>query len=440
MTSSAGPSVRGRRRLTVAFVVALWGAMAAQGPEQARALSRVPAPVGPDGGTEDLYTGSYALVIGVSRYDNEATWPRLESVSGELESVAAALRASGFDRVDQVSNPTGEQLRWAVDEFNEKYGYTRGHRLVYFFAGHGYTLDDGTRGYFVPRDAPDPRVSEAAFRRIAVSMQQVRTWSQELVARHALFAFDSCFSGTIFRTRESIVPRRVSAITARPVREFLSAGGAGEPVPAKSVFTHAFIRAIRGEADLDSDGYVTGTEIGNFVQREVMAYRTSQTPQFGKIRDPELDEGDVVFAVPGGRAPVVARAPQPPSAPPPPVREASPVAGADRAGIISALTAFRSAYESMDSEALRQVFPKFASFDTLRQSFADMRAIAVAMNPASAQITIRPDGTALAIALYSVTFTAKTGRMDTFPKRATNANFELRKAASGWIIDRIEYK
>ncbi len=422
---------------TLALSLALHGAVS--GSQDTRGITRVPDKADE---LEQLYTGSHALLIGMSRYDNEAAWPRLESVPGELENVAGALRAAGFDTVRQVLNPTGADLRRAVDEFNEKYGYTAGHRLLFFFAGHGFTLDGGSRGYFVPRDAPDPQVNEAGFRRVAVSMQQVRTWAQELVARHALFAFDSCFSGTIFRTRDTLVPRRITALTARPVREFLSAGAAGETVPARSVFAQTFIRGIRGEADIDKDGYVTGTELGNFVQHEVIAYKTNQTPQFGKIRDPELDEGDIVFALPGSAVPTVPRQTAPPVAPASRAVDPSPAAAAssDRDGIIAALSSFRAAYESMDVDALRRVYPKFGDFDALRKSFADMRSIAVAMNPASAQISVRPDGTATAIAMYSVTFTGKTGRLDTFPRRATNAHFQLRQSGGSWIIEQIDYK
>jgi hypothetical protein len=219
-----------------------------------------------------------------------------------------ALKAQGFDAVQRVTNPTGAELDRAIDEFIDRYGFTPGNRLFFFFAGHGYTLDNGERGFFVPRDAPDPVRDEPGFRRVALSMQRVATWAQEITARHALFAFDSCFSGAIFRTRERNAPQRISASTAQPVREFISAGGAGEPVPAQSVFTPLFVRGLNGAADLDADGFVTGTELGNFVQREVIEYRTGQTPQFGKIRDVRFDQGDIVFLPPRTGSPAVAPA------------------------------------------------------------------------------------------------------------------------------------
>jgi Skp family chaperone for outer membrane proteins len=283
----------------------IWGQTASP---QGRGLTHVAAPVGPNGQVQELYSASHALLVGVSRYDQPAAWPRLESIPAELDQVEAALRAAGFDTVERLANPTGLELRRGVENFIGRHGYVPGHRLVFFFSGHGFTLDEGTRGYFVPRDAPDPLADEPGFRRTALSMEQVATWARDITARHALFAFDSCFSGTIFRTRDREIPRRISQMTARPVREFISAGDAGETVPARSVFAPVFIRALAGSADLDKDGFVTGTELGNFIQREVIAYRTGQTPQFGKLRDPRLDEGDLVFAVRPEPAPPAAPA------------------------------------------------------------------------------------------------------------------------------------
>jgi uncharacterized caspase-like protein len=283
---------------------------------QDRGLVRVPAPVGPDGQIRELYTGSYALLVGVAQYQQAAAWSSLDSIPNELGTLEAALKAQGFDTVQRVSNPTGAELERAIKDFIGQYGFNPGNRLFFFFAGHGFTLDNGERGFFVPRDAPDPLRDEPGFRRVALSMQQVATWAQEITARHALFAFDSCFSGAIFRTRDRSVPERIGASTAQPVRQFISAGGAGEPVPARSVFTPVLVRALNGAADLDRDGFVTGTELGNFVQREVIEYRTGQTPQFGKIRDVRFDQGDIVFAPPRGASQAVSTAAAPAAAKP----------------------------------------------------------------------------------------------------------------------------
>ncbi len=48
---------------------------------------------------------------------------------------------------------------------------------------------------------------------------------------------------------------------------------------------------------MNGDEYVTGTELGMYLTEKVLGYATYQTPQYGKIRDPDLDEGDFVFQI-----------------------------------------------------------------------------------------------------------------------------------------------
>ena len=244
-----------------------------------------------------LYKGSYALVLGVSAYT--AGWPNLPSVAGETEQISAALEANGFV-VQKVLNPNQDRLRSAFQQFIDSHGYEKENRLLVFFSGHGYSRQKGAKGYLVPVDAPDPRKDEKGFLRKALPMSQVLAWCRQMEAKHALFLLDSCFSGTIFKTRAlPDVPPHISAVTSRPVRQFIAAGDAGEEVPAESVFAKCFLRALRGDADLSGDGYVTGTELGLYLRDKVVYYQTGQTPQYGKIRDPDLDEGDFVFAVTG---------------------------------------------------------------------------------------------------------------------------------------------
>jgi len=103
-------------------------------------------------------------------------------------------------------------------------------------------------------------------------------------AKHALFLFDRCFSGSIFK-QINLLPRhppQISQWTMQPVRQFISARSAGETVPANSTFTPAIIDAINGKADLNNDGYVIGTEIGLFLQNEVPRH-VNQPPSMEKL-------------------------------------------------------------------------------------------------------------------------------------------------------------
>lgn len=242
----------------------------------------------------DLYKSSHALLVGVSDY---STWPDLKSIPEELEQLESSLRNQGFT-ITKVMNPNANELQKAFEDFIKKYGYQERSQLLFFFSGHGFSRKNGKKGYLVPADSPDPNEDEIGFLKRALPMTRIITWSKEIEAKHALFLFDSCFSGTIFKSRAlNKIPGHISQKTARPVRQFISSGSAGETVPARSVFAPLFIRAIEGQGDLNSDGYVTGEELGMYLNKEVMVYETGQTPQYGKIRDPDLDEGDFVFQI-----------------------------------------------------------------------------------------------------------------------------------------------
>lgn len=79
-------------------------------------------------------------------------------------------------------------------------------------------------------------------------------------------------------------------------------GGVDETVPDNSVFAQQFVNGLSGEADINQDGYVTGTELGEFLQDIVVNYtRGSQHPQYGKIRNRMIDKGDFVFVNATGR-------------------------------------------------------------------------------------------------------------------------------------------
>ncbi|GFK92252.1 hypothetical protein NNJEOMEG_00074 [Fundidesulfovibrio magnetotacticus] len=247
-----------------------------------------------DGSDAVTYAGSHALLIGQAAY--KGGWARLDSVAAELEQVGEALKRQDF-QVETLKDADAATLRAKIKDFIDRNGYTKDNRLLLYYSGHGYSRNNNQMGYIVPVDAPLPEKDERGFLSKAVSMNQVQTWCREMEARHVLFVFDSCFSGTIFKSRASGLMRDViSQKVSRPVRQFITAGSASETVPGKSVFTPFFVRGIDGAADLDKDGYVTAAELGIYLQKEVPEAFRGQTPQYGKLQDPDFDEGEFVFA------------------------------------------------------------------------------------------------------------------------------------------------
>jgi formylglycine-generating enzyme required for sulfatase activity len=244
------------------------------------------------------YTNSYALLIGASQYTNG--WPSLNTIPSELDTLQAVLQNKGFN-VTRVNNPKGHQLSDAYRDFVNKHGYDKNNRLLFFYSGHGYSNTNGSKGYLVPVDAPNPNSDAKGFKRKSLNMTNLLALSRDMEANHALFLFDSCFSGTIFKTRAL---RKRGPTLARSmsiqVRQFITAGSANQEVPAKSVFLPLFIDGINGEADFTNDGYVTGSELGMFLSSNVPKYK-NQNPEYGKIKDYELSQGDFIFMAPKKR-------------------------------------------------------------------------------------------------------------------------------------------
>lgn len=271
---------------------------------------------------DDLYTSSHALIIGVSRYTN---WTPLPGVLEDVEEVRLALQRHGF-KTQVVLDPTSSTFDSIVKSFITEFGLAPRARLLIYYAGHGYSLvtPHGAISYLVPVDAPQPDmvdesgklVSTSKFVMAAFNMARVLEYAGDIHSNHVLFVFDSCFSGGVFETTRGFSQPDFEKISL-PVREFLSAGKANEPVMDNSIFRREFVTGINGAADADHDGTITGWELWRHISRTVpKGTNFRQTPQFDKMANPRLNKGEFLFFVPGqaagGVAPAAAATLEPP--------------------------------------------------------------------------------------------------------------------------------
>lgn len=182
--------------------------------------------------------------------------------------------------------------------------------LIFFFAGHGQTRVRKVRidrdreqeietGYLVPVDA---RQSWSEYIEIDSFLKSLSA----LPARHIIVILDSCHSGfalgqamqsfrdtTRFETDLSSRISRKVITSAR--RDQLALDGG--PVPGHSLFTGTLIDGFNyGKADLDSNGLISSSELGLFLQQQVgQASQSKQTPDFGSFY---LDDrGEMVISL-----------------------------------------------------------------------------------------------------------------------------------------------
>ena len=248
------------------------------------------------GRTLDLYGASYALVVGNGNYTEG--WDPLPGAIRDVREVADVLRKNGF-KVTLKTDLTKDAFSRALGEFVLEHGKYEDNRLLFYYAGHGHTRPMATGeqlGYLVMVNAPAPEKDPLGFSLSSVDMQALVTQAKMIKAKHVLFLFDSCFSGTVLNLRERTTPKIISDNIRHPVRQFITAGRANEPVPDHSVFKQAFLDLLEGRAQEPiPDGYLTGEELGLYLKNTVPEYNPAQHPQYGKIRDPKLDKGDFVF-------------------------------------------------------------------------------------------------------------------------------------------------
>ena len=244
----------------------------------------------------ELYSKSYALVVGNDDYS--AGWPRLGQAVNDARRIVVALEAQGFE-VTLKTNLDARAMRQTFEDFFIEKGSDPDARLFIWFAGHGHTDVKG-EGYLIPVDGALEK-NRSRFLRTALSLRRFGEFVRLAESKHVFTIFDSCFAGTIFNVARAAPPPQITRITTQPVRQFLTSGDAGQQVSDDGTFAKLFVEALRGErrADSNGDGFLTASELGAFLDGKMSNYtKNRQTPRFGKLRSPEFDKGDFVFALP----------------------------------------------------------------------------------------------------------------------------------------------
>jgi len=246
--------------------------------------------------SQQLYSKSHAVVIGINRYEK---WPVLEFAVNDAKEVQKALVATGFDDVTIILDKEATHRRILTELFDtlpRKVG--RNDRVLFYFAGHGQTEEltgGGRKGFIIPVDA-----EVANYSATAISMEQIKSLSGRIAAKHTLYVMDSCYSGLGFNRSAGIDPAAsdyLRKLVSMRVVQIITAGGKGEQVQERQghgIFTTFFLRGIGGAADFDGDRVVTGSELGTYLRPTVSnESRQAQTPMFGRLEG----EGEFLFFI-----------------------------------------------------------------------------------------------------------------------------------------------
>ncbi|CAA7623892.1 exported hypothetical protein [Candidatus Terasakiella magnetica] len=223
-----------------------------------------------------------AVLIGVETYSDKAI-PTLETPIADIKAVGDTLRHDyGFEAVE-LRNASKQKTLETIASVAAT--LAPNDQLMLYYAGHGYSVDQGAEGYWLPADASIASPNKW------ISNTELSAVLRNSPAQQIMLVSDSCYSGTL--TQEHSLSEKTAA--APPAGEglrsvmVLSSGG-NEPVAdaddsGHSPFATALIRTLREGPDTTS-----GMAIFGKVQPAV-ANAGMQTPQFGALVSAGYDPG-----------------------------------------------------------------------------------------------------------------------------------------------------
>ena len=251
--------------------------------------------------TDKIYDNNWALVVGINNYQNA---PDLSyAVEDALAIKNMLINQHGFPRknvrylIDQ--NATQSNIKKQLSNITKAAG--ENDRVVFYFAGHGETeplgLEEGDMGFLLPFDGD---IGHLLFS--AIDMDFLSKISKLSEAKHMLFLVDACYGGLAAMNTRSIktnTPNYLDKVIQENARQIITAGGKDEEVLEKDDWKHsAFTKNILSgleekKADSDEDGFITGSELGLYLQRRVSIDTDNyQTPHVTRL---STHEGEVVF-------------------------------------------------------------------------------------------------------------------------------------------------
>ena len=258
--------------------------------------------INPSGKKTPLYKYSYALVVSMSNYQNQAIWPALPNTESEGDKLSELLQKNGFE-VRRVHDQSIDVFESEIKNFITKKAMIPDSRILFFYSGHGHYDKDTDKAYLVPVDGVSPTSED--FYSKSYLLDYIRVAASEIKATHALFIFDNCYSGIILRSASLIPDPRSKQSTIRfkaltenskyKVTQFISSGGAMQQVPSTSIFLPILLQGLQGAASTERDGYVTGKELALFVTQHVLSKGVGDNKQIPGSAVVNNVMGDMVF-------------------------------------------------------------------------------------------------------------------------------------------------
>jgi len=228
----------------------------------------------------------YALIIGVSEYDNYKLNLVRPTIDAEkLSNLIVTKYSFEPSNVKLLLNPTRQNILSELFSLRKK--LNKNDNLLLFYAGHGMFDEDAGQGYWWPRDADSESPSNW------ISNSDLRDQIRGIKTTHTLLIADACFSGGIFRTRGTPTIRTASldiiSLYKLPSRRAITSG-TKTTVPDNSIFFDYLLKALE-----NNDNAYLSSQVLFDSFRSIVINNSLQVPQDGIIAETGDEGGDFIF-------------------------------------------------------------------------------------------------------------------------------------------------
>ena len=239
---------------------------------------------------------SYAIVVGIEQYREKL--PKADFAVRDANAMRDYLvKTLGYPEENVVVRTNDRATKNDLEKYFGQWLKNHvepGGSVFIYYSGHGAPNPKTGEAFLVPYDGDPAYVNDTAF-----PLKKLYDSLEQLPAKEIIVVLDSCFSGAGGRS--------VLAKGARPMgfsveqsiatkgKTVVLAASSGEQISSTydekghGLLTYYFLKGLQGEADADSDGAVTMTEMFDYVKPKVERvarkdYNNDQTPQL--LADP----------------------------------------------------------------------------------------------------------------------------------------------------------
>ena len=143
--------------------------------------------------TKDIYENSWALIIGIDKYQNVQGLDYAVKDAQSIQNIIINSLDFSKENITILKNEEATKSRIIQEFSNITKKAEVNDRVLIFFAGHGDTEDlpdGGEIGYLLPVDGTKTDLYVSA-----IKMDEIQTISLRSKAKHILYLVDACYGG-----------------------------------------------------------------------------------------------------------------------------------------------------------------------------------------------------------------------------------------------------